>query len=96
MKTGDILYSSWGYEQTNIDFYEVVKASAKTVTVRKIKSAKTYTGDMTGKSEPMPGEYVGEEMRRKVLDYSGEFISINYCANARPYNGKPKNFSCYA
>ena len=33
MKQGDILVSSWGYEQTNVDFYEVVKVTAKTVTL---------------------------------------------------------------
>ena len=31
MKQGDVFVSSWGYEQTNVDFYEVVKVTAKTV-----------------------------------------------------------------
>lgn len=97
MKVGDILYSDWGYEQTNIDFYEVVKATEKTVTVRKIESRKTHTGDMTGTAEPEPGAFKGEPMRRKVLEFSGiEIISICSYANARPYDGKPKIFTCYA
>ena len=33
MKQGDIFVSSWGYDQTNVDFYEVVKVAAKTVTL---------------------------------------------------------------
>ena len=33
---GDIIYSSWGYEQTNVDFYQVIKMTAKTITVKKI------------------------------------------------------------
>lgn len=28
-KVGDIFYTSWGYEQTNIEFYQVVKATPK-------------------------------------------------------------------
>jgi hypothetical protein len=30
-QVGTILYSSWGYDQTNIDFYKIVKASGKSV-----------------------------------------------------------------
>lgn len=33
---GDILYSSWGYDQTNIDFYQVVRTTAKSVWVKKL------------------------------------------------------------
>ena len=36
---GDILYTSWGYEQTNVDFYQVVGlAGKKTVKIRQINS----------------------------------------------------------
>ena len=31
MKQGDVCVSSWGYEQTTVDLYEVVKVTAKTV-----------------------------------------------------------------
>lgn len=35
---GDIFYSSWGYDQTNVDFYEVVeKKSNSTVVCRQLK-----------------------------------------------------------
>ena len=102
MKVGDILYASWGYEQTNIDFYEVVKATAKTVTVWKLKSEKTYTGQMTGTAKPILGAYAEtrrnelKDIRRKVCQYSDrEFISITDYANAYPYDNKPKVFSTY-
>lgn len=35
-KIGDILYSSWGYDQTNIDFYKVVKVSDFSVWIQEI------------------------------------------------------------
>ena len=38
MEIGTVLISKWGWEQTNIDFYEVVKATEKTVTIRQIAS----------------------------------------------------------
>lgn len=35
---GMIVYNSWGWEQTNIDFYKIVKVKNKTLTLRKISS----------------------------------------------------------
>ncbi|MGQ7546253.1 hypothetical protein ACTGVM_08505 [Streptococcus suis] len=33
---GDVLCAVWGYEQTNYDFYKVIKVTAKTVTIEKL------------------------------------------------------------
>jgi hypothetical protein len=38
---GDILFNQWGYDQTNVDFYQVVATTAKTVTVRQIAAVLT-------------------------------------------------------
>lgn len=35
-KVGDIVVNSWGYEQTNIEFYQVVKVTARTIMVKEI------------------------------------------------------------
>lgn len=32
-KVGDILYISWGYEQTNLDFFQVVAATEKSIRI---------------------------------------------------------------
>ena len=37
-KVGDILYSSWGYDQTNIEFFKVVKVSEFSVWIQKVGS----------------------------------------------------------
>jgi len=37
-KVGDILYSSWGYDQTNIEFFKVVKVSEFSVWIQEIGS----------------------------------------------------------
>ena len=34
---GTVLYSSWGYDQTNIDFYQVVRATDKTVWLQQLE-----------------------------------------------------------
>ena len=35
-KVGDILYSSWGYDQTNIEFFKVVKVSEFSVWIQEV------------------------------------------------------------
>lgn len=41
-KPGDVLSAVWGYEQTNVDYYEVTAITPGTVTVRKIASEKKW------------------------------------------------------
>ena len=43
VKVGDLFYNSWGYEQTNLDFYQCVEKKGKTMTLRPIAS-KTVEG----------------------------------------------------
>ncbi|MCJ7743522.1 MAG: hypothetical protein MUO99_03065 [Dehalococcoidales bacterium] len=42
-KVGDILHHSWGYDQTNCDFYQVVEVKKASVVLRKI-GTKTVPG----------------------------------------------------
>lgn len=69
---GDIVYSEWGYDQTNVDFYEVVRVpSARSVVVREIKKDTTESapGSMTGKAMPKPGQFeeTAKEMTRRAI-----------------------------
>ena len=38
-KVGDFMYSSWGYDQTNIEFYKVVRVSDASVWLQEWESA---------------------------------------------------------
>lgn len=44
---GSILVSSWGSEQTNVSFYQVISSTAKTVTLREIEKYR-FEEDMRG------------------------------------------------
>jgi hypothetical protein len=62
LKVGEILHSSWGYDQTNVEFYVVTKVSGKRVWIRQIASDYEATGHMCGNTWPaMPIRFVGEE-----------------------------------
>ena len=68
---GSILCCTWGYGQTNIDYYEVVALCGKTmIKVRPIaKRATSDHGVAHYKVEPIPGSFIGESFRRKVKTY---------------------------
>lgn len=69
MVVGDILSSRWGYDQTNVEFYEVVATSDKFVSVRRLQASAVATGDMTAKELPVLGQYKNDKViRRKVIN----------------------------
>ena len=51
LRIGSLFKAAWGYEQTNIQYYEVIAKTEKTVTVQEIIT----TGYMSGKCVPLPG-----------------------------------------
>lgn len=95
---GTILDTLWGYDQTNRDFYEVVKISGEYATVREIAAMDTHdAGSMTGKKLPIAGNYIGEPIRRKIKpNNSGGYIPIKSYLLTTIWNGKPANYSTYA
>lgn len=92
--TGDILASLWGYEQTNIDFYEVTRTSTASVWLRPIRAQKTPDAlDMQYMATPCPGDYTGPEFRRKRDE---RLIRIDSCSFARRWKGEPLRGTSYA
>ena len=103
MKLNDILYSSWGYDQTNVDFYQVIKVSGSFVTVIEIQSKQTLTGDMNGTTvpvDPITPVKDAKPMRRKLIDSYREKgtkdIRLTPYSFAQVWDGRPKQFSCWA
>jgi hypothetical protein len=71
LAVGDVLRSSWGYDQTNIDYYEVTAlVGSQMVEVRRIAcQSEDSAAYMQGQSVPAPGEYIGAAKRYKVSEY---------------------------
>lgn len=99
IKPGDIFYNSWGYEQTNVDFYQVVSTTAKTITLRAIKgSSNDYNAyHMTGSKVALKDNFCSDELIRKTpYLMGGEWrISFEYGAGCQ-WDGSPMSYSCYA
>ena len=60
---GDVLVSSWGYEQTNIDYYQVIRLAGKvSVVLQQIaKQSTPHNHTMTGKCTPLLNSFIGDE-----------------------------------
>lgn len=80
---GDIFVSSWGYDQTNVDFYEVVEVKGAYCLARPIagESESDDCNGMTGFVVPMPKNYTGEAKR--YLIQAGPSIKVRSFATAR-------------
>ncbi len=91
LKVGDILYTSWGYDQTNVDFYQVVEVIGKcTVVIREV-GQKTIDG-FGGPSEKVVAvkdSFIGEPMTKR--SNSTNSVRIASYASASPWDGQPKH-----
>jgi hypothetical protein len=99
LKAGDILYTSWGYDQTNVEFFAVTRVSGKRVWVREIAADYEGTGFMSGNTWPaMPILFIGEETMH-VAQPSGErgaYVKISDCRTAWLETGRVHNTTSYA
>lgn len=87
-KVGDILYSSWGYDQTNIDFYEVTAVGSKSIKIREIEQRVASATPGSDMVVPVPGHFKGSEML-KIVSPRGTVRLTSY-SSARPWDGTPK------
>lgn len=93
-QVGDFLVSSWGYGQTNIDFFKVTKRTPKTVTFVKWNK-KVVGGAQFGKVVPSgsASTWQGEEQvykNRRIKSYGGEgSVNVSTYSTAWPWDGMP-------
>lgn len=81
LKVGDVLNSSWGYDQTNVDFYQVVEVPSKCfVIVCKIGGITVSDNGPSVRVKPNRDAFIGEPKRYKAGPSNS--ISIASYANA--------------
>ena len=95
MKVNDILVSKWGYEQTNVEFYKVIKIIKTMVTIQELEKIRVDNGDMSGWE--MPLDKTKEEIiRRKIHNNFGEeFVYIEKYIRAKIWNNKKECYTSY-
>jgi len=101
VKIGDIFYSSWGYDQTNIDYYMVTKLIGKTmIEIVPIESKYDETNSNQYQDALLPYKVVNpisKKLRRKVLKgWKDELkVRIEHWRSAWIWDGKPKMATNY-
>lgn len=100
LKPGDILSAAWGYEQTNVSWFQVLSVAGKqTVMIREIAGHVTEDGGfMSGHSMPMKDGFCADSvpMKKRVSGPVGhESVRINSYMHAYPWDGKPEFCSWY-
>lgn len=110
LKVGDILISSWGYEQTNNSFYKVVKTSKSCVWLIRVRLPIKETRNCYAMAEDRkydienPKPYYDNEtpFRKTVYNYSAnkapedDSVSISSYESASKYDGGWEYCSWYA
>lgn len=96
-KVGDVLYTSWGYEQTNVDFYQVVAVGDKTIAVRPIGQKIVESHGSYDEVKPDVGHFSGPPVK-KVPQMSGTSYYVRFDrGTGRPWDGHPvSQTSAYA
>ena len=99
LEVGSVLYTSWGYEQTNVDFYQVTRLVApRTVEVRQIGSqeaAGTSSGDMSEYVLPARDAFLAASaFNARVI--GSDAIRVDGRYMAKLHDGRPVYRSWYA
>lgn len=94
-RVGDTYYTSWGYDQTNVDFYEIVERVGKiSARVRPINSSDASTPHQpgfTGAAVPAAGAFKGPAILVR-LKGNGFLVDGHY---ATRWDGRPVSWSAY-
>lgn len=104
VEVGSIFVSSWGYEQTNVDFYQVTRKTEKTITLREIKQLTCETAwcqhevyPIKDAFEERPILFPAKGKRCKMLGYSDRpMVSLTSYANAYLWDGKVEHATSWA
>ena len=92
IKEGAILVSSWGYEQTNVSFYKVIRRKGKTVFLQELQKNIKYHKQDSGTCTPT-NVLIGKPFRRRITKYAS--INIDDFARAKIYEGGDIYWSSY-
>ena len=93
-KIGDLFYSSWGYEQTNIDFYQVTDVTKRMVGLTPIGESRKYNGPMDGEVTPVPNLFTGDT-KMHLVRFDGEdrpYFRLNSYSSAWPAKADDSHF----
>lgn len=98
VQVGSIFHWSWGYEQTNCQFFQVVEKKGKKIVLREIgqKSVPGSESFMSDSRLPIKGQFLKKDPFSKKLQFSNgkPYISMKF-GWCDLWDGKPQHCSWY-
>jgi hypothetical protein len=94
VKTGDIFSSSWGYDQTNVVFYQVVDLtpSGKSARVCQVAEDVVEEGDGWEMVAPLRDDFISAPFTKRIGDTGGRpYLRICSFEYAFMWDGKPEH-----
>ncbi len=67
---GQVLHTSWGYDQTNIEYYQVTGIGKMSITIREIAQSCEEDSFMSGMTVPQVNQFSGEESTQIIQVYT--------------------------
>lgn len=91
LESGTMLYNSWGYDQTQVDWFQVTKLVGKQVEVRPVGSKIVRESGNQDYVVPVPNHFTGPPLRKTPQSggSSGPYLKMNH-GYAYVWDGKPK------
>jgi len=90
-KVGDIFYTSWGYDQTNIDFYEVVNVRGSRLDLRELRKETVGHSGTYDEVKPIPGDYASDKIITISARADGSVTRMSSFEYPSLWDGRPKH-----
>ena len=85
-KVGDVFHSSWGYDQTNTEYYKIVSISKSGKTCKVVQVGAVEIGDAKKNARDMCESIVADP--ENVIDSRKQLVKIERRHTANPYTTK--------
>lgn len=90
IQEGTVMKSTWGYDQTNVDFYKVTKVKNDWAWLQPMGQAMVEQTGFLSETVVPDNEPFGKPFRRKIKHYAmGDYVAINSYQGASVWNGNP-------
>lgn len=84
-KVGDLFKTCWGYDQTNVEYFECVEVKGAMIVVREISCEATYDGqNMSGRKVPAPGAFKGKPLLRRPNKFGVRIDKVRHASFIEP------------
>ena len=98
---GSILTGSWGYDQTNVEFYEVLSVKGMSVVLQEIGQSIEEDGFCSGRTMPNTNIRKGSPVKKRICisvhgDSTYERVKIGSCIRLSLWGGESRYISWYA